>query len=263
MDRATNGYYSSLRQLVVLGPGGRVEMNRSMAAWQNFGLAKPYKEPLREVMGDAVPVASLWNPDAVLNVDDIKHSRATQERCDKAAACQMLFEDCVFHIVRFLAGDVCKGGCDKLVWTGGCALNCAASMRLGERFGARFFERRRRGQDADAEREGPNGSHTSASVVASSGLRIWSPPTPSDPGVALGACYTFAFRALFMEGAEKDKANLAATLFSRWPRSRDAEFMHHAFYCGPRYTLGDVEAAILEDNVSLASPARASLASRA
>ena len=129
-----------------------MEINRSMAAWQNFGLAKPYKKSLQAIVGKAVPISSLWNPDAVLNVDDIKHSRATQERCDKAAACQMLFEDCVFHIVRFLASDVCEGRCDKLVWTGGCALNCAASMRLGERFGPMFFERRRRGHNADAKR---------------------------------------------------------------------------------------------------------------
>ena len=67
--------------------------------------------------------------------------------------------------------------------------------------------------------------------------------------MALGACYTFAFRALFA-GDDQSKVELARTLFSRWPRSRDAEFMHHAFYCGPRYTLEDIEAALINDNAT-------------
>ena len=57
----------------------------------------------------------MWNPDAVLRVEDIRHQPNTQERLDKAAATQMVFEEVLIHIVdRFIR----TTGSDQLVLTG-------------------------------------------------------------------------------------------------------------------------------------------------
>jgi carbamoyltransferase len=55
----------------------------------------------------------MWNPDAVLRVEDIHHHPNTQERLDKAAATQMVFEDALIHIVdclirKLVATDWCS-----------------------------------------------------------------------------------------------------------------------------------------------------------
>jgi carbamoyltransferase len=44
----------------------------------------------------------MWNPDAVLRVEDIHHQPNTQERLDKSAATQMVFEDALNHVVDCL-----------------------------------------------------------------------------------------------------------------------------------------------------------------
>jgi carbamoyltransferase len=54
----------------------------------------------------------MWNPDAVLRVEDIHHHPNTQERLDKAAATQMVFEDALIHIIDCL---IQKTGSDRLV----------------------------------------------------------------------------------------------------------------------------------------------------
>ena len=63
----------------------------------------------------------------MLRVEDIKHKEDTQERLDKAAATQMVFEDALIHIVDHL---IRQTGSDRLVLTGGVALNAVGSMRL-------------------------------------------------------------------------------------------------------------------------------------
>ncbi len=111
----------------------------------------------------------MWNPDAVLRVEDIAHAPITVDRVDKAAAVQLVFEDALFHIVQHLIRTTRS---TRLVMTGGTALNCVANMRLLEQFDARWYERNLGMKDAS--------------------LHLWVPPIPGDAGVAIGAAYHFA-----------------------------------------------------------------------
>jgi carbamoyltransferase len=113
----------------------------------------------------------MWNPDAVLRPDDIQHAEITQERLDKAAATQLVFEDALFHVIGYL---IRSTGSHKLVLTGGTALNGVANMRLLERFDESFYDR---------YLKSPNKR-----------LHLWVPPTPGDPGVTMGAAYHFALK---------------------------------------------------------------------
>jgi carbamoyltransferase len=112
----------------------------------------------------------LWNPDAVLRVEDIHHRPDTKERLDKAAATQMVFEDALIHVIDHL---IRRTGSHRLVLTGGVALNALANMRLLERFDEAFFER---------------------ALGIRARLHLWVPPTPNDSGVTLGAVYLAAHR---------------------------------------------------------------------
>jgi carbamoyltransferase len=167
-SRLTNPYYRQLRQLFYFGGAGQVYANRRMMNWHNAGERRPYNDALTEVLGPPIPQKDMWNPDAVLRVEDIQHSPNTQERLDKAAATQLLFEDAVFHIVDYLIRTTRS---DKLVMTGGTALNCIANMRLLEHFDEAYYERY---------------------LGMKARLHLWVPPTPGDAGVAMGAAYNFA-----------------------------------------------------------------------
>jgi carbamoyltransferase len=171
-DRMTNPYYFQLRQLAYFAPGGEILINRKWANWQKAGVFKPYTAQLAEIVGPPVPLDKMWNPDAILNVEDVRHSPVTQDRVDKAAALQMLYEDMLFHVLGFW---IRKTGLSRLVLTGGGALNCVANMRLMEHFDETFFER-----------------YCSQSDVR---LQMWVPPIPNDCGVPIGAAYQFAMRA--------------------------------------------------------------------
>jgi len=113
----------------------------------------------------------MWNPDAILRVQDIHHKINTQERLDKAAATQMVFEDALFHIIDYL---IRKTGSNRLVLTGGTALNALANMHMLEHFDEDYY-RQTLGRRAR--------------------LHLWVPPTPSDSGVTIGAAYMFAYLA--------------------------------------------------------------------
>ena len=104
-DRLTNPYYRQLRQLFYFGSAGQVYANRAMMNWHKWGERRPYNAALTEVLGKPIAQEDMWNPDAVLRVEDIQHSPNTQERLDKAAATQLLFEDVVFHIVDHMIRD--------------------------------------------------------------------------------------------------------------------------------------------------------------
>jgi carbamoyltransferase len=111
----------------------------------------------------------MWNPDAVLRVEDIRHAPITAERVDKAAAVQLVFEDALFHVVEHLIRTT-RG--TRLVMTGGTALNCIANMRLLDRFDAPWYQ---------------------ANLgMKQSRLHLWVPPVPGDAGVTIGAAYHFA-----------------------------------------------------------------------
>lgn len=168
-DRLTNRYYGQLREIFALESEGRVYLNRAVANWHTGGCEKPYKQRLIEILGPPMLPDQMWNPDAVLKVEDIAHSPITVDRVDKAAAVQMVFEDAMFHIVQNL---IRTTKATKLVLTGGTALNCVANMLLMERFNANWYERNL--------------------GLKNSALHLWVPPIPGDMGVAAGAAYQFA-----------------------------------------------------------------------
>lgn len=168
-DRLTNPYYRRLREILHLGPEGRVAVNRALVRFYRVGRPSLYAPALAEILGPPIPHEKLWNPDAILSLDDVRHAPVTRERLDKAAAAQMVFEDALFHVVDHL---IRSTRASRLVMAGGTALNCVASMRLLARYDERFYERNL----------GAKGAR----------LHLWVPPTPGDSGVAMGAAYNFA-----------------------------------------------------------------------
>ena len=168
-DRLTNPYYRQLRQLFYFHNDGHVYLNRTLANWPRGLELNPYTPGLAQLIGAPIPPEKMWNPDAVLRPDAVEHPGDTQERFDKAAATQLVFEDVLFHVVGHL---IRVTGSNKLVLTGGTALNGVANMRLLQHFDEAFYERYLGRADTR--------------------LHIWVPPTPSDTGVTMGAAYHFA-----------------------------------------------------------------------
>ncbi len=198
MNRAENPYYARLKEVLVLGANGEVRLNRALANWYRDPFDNPYKPPLTAILGAPLKPEQLWNPDAVLRVEDIKHRPDTQDRLDKAAATQMVLEDALIHIVDHLLRST---GANRLILSGGVALNALASMRLLEHFDEAWFVK------AQNRRER---------------LHLWTPPTPSDPGVPIGAAWLFAHLAGAPRGAP----------FS------------HAFWCGSPSTESEIVQAL-------------------
>jgi carbamoyltransferase len=177
MNRASNPYYARLQEVLHFGKRGEVRLNRAMANWYCDPFDHPYKPALIEILGPPLRPDQLWNPDAVLRVEDINHRPDTSDRLDKAAATQLVFEDAMIHVVDHLLRTT---GATRLVLTGGVALNAVGNMRLLEHFDqtwfARFQQRKAR-------------------------LHLWVPPTPGDPGVTIGAAWLFAHLAGAPRGA--------------------------------------------------------------
>jgi carbamoyltransferase len=148
-----------------------------MANWYADPSLEPYKAPLIEILGEPLKPEQLWNPDAVLRVEDIQHRPDTQERLDKAAATQLVFEDAMIHVVDHLLRAT---GTNRLVLTGGVALNAVGNMRLLEHFDEAWFVEN---QQRKAR------------------LHLWVPPVPGDPGVTIGAAWKFAHLAGSPRGA--------------------------------------------------------------
>jgi carbamoyltransferase len=171
MDRSTNTFYRQLRNIFDLRADGDVYLNRSLANWPRRMLRQPYTQDLTQILGPPIAPEEMWNPDAVLRVEDIHHRPNTQERLDKAAATQMVFEDGLVHIID---GLIRMTGSDRLVLTGGAALNAAANMRVLEHFDAGYYGR---------------------VLKRSTRLHLWTPPVPNDAGVTVGAAYAFAAAA--------------------------------------------------------------------
>ncbi|MGA9286647.1 MAG: carbamoyltransferase C-terminal domain-containing protein [Solirubrobacteraceae bacterium] len=171
-DRLGNRYYRRLKHLLHFGADGEVNLNRKLANWTQAGFGEPYSQELVDILGDPVPLARMWDPDAVLDVEDVRHPEITRERVDKAAAVQMVFEDALVHIVDNL---IRVTGGHRLVLTGGTALNCVANMRLLECFDERWYERHLGRGDTR--------------------LHLWVPPIPGDAGTPAGAAFAFAMQA--------------------------------------------------------------------
>ncbi|MHC2437719.1 carbamoyltransferase [Bradyrhizobium sp. USDA 4451] len=177
MNRATNPYYSRLKDVLQLGPNGSVQLNRAMANWYADPADNPYHQPLIDILGPPLRPDQLWNPDAVLRVEDINHRPDTKDRVDKAAATQLVFEDAMIHVIDHLLRIT---GTDRLVLTGGVALNALGNMRLLEHFDEAWFERAQQRKTR---------------------LHMWIPPVPGDPGVPIGAAWLFAHMAGAPRGA--------------------------------------------------------------
>jgi carbamoyltransferase len=171
MNRATNPYYRRLKDVLDFGADGTIKLNRAMANWQCDPFEHPYKRALLELLGEPLKPDQLWNPDAVLRVEDINHRPDTRDRLDKAAATQLVFEDAMIHVVDHLLRTT---GANRLVLTGGVALNAIGNMRLLEHFDEEWFAK---AQQRKAR------------------LHLWVPPTPGDAGVTIGAAWLFAHLA--------------------------------------------------------------------
>jgi carbamoyltransferase len=178
MNRATNPYYGRLKEVLDFGADGAIKLNRAMANWQCDPFKNPYKRALLELLGEPLKPDQLWNPDAVLRVEDIEHRPDTQDRLDKAAATQLVFEDAMIHVVDHLLRTT---GANRLVLTGGVALNAIGNMRLLEHFDEQWF--------AGAQQRKTR-------------LHLWVPPTPGDAGVTIGAGWLFAHLAGAPRGAQ-------------------------------------------------------------
>ena len=172
MNRASNPYYPRLKHVLHLG-----DQRRGPAQPRDGELARaipsiiPTRRPLIDILGEPLKPEQLWNPDAMLRVEDIKHRPDTQDRLDKAAATQLVFEDAMIHVVDHLLRTT---GAHRLVLTGGVALNAIGNMRLLEHFDEAWFEST---SSRDAR------------------LHLWVPPVPGDPGVTIGAAWLFAHLA--------------------------------------------------------------------
>ncbi|QWG11236.1 carbamoyltransferase [Bradyrhizobium sediminis] len=177
MNRASNPYYIRLREVLHFGADGEIRLNRAMANWYCDPYEHPYKAPLIDILGPPLKPDQLWNPDAVLRVEDIEHRPDTQDRLDKAAATQLVFEDAMIHVVDHLLRQT---GASRLVLTGGVALNAVGNMRLLEHFDEAWF--------AQAQQRKAR-------------LHLWVPPTPGDPGVTIGAAWLLAHLAGAPRGA--------------------------------------------------------------
>jgi carbamoyltransferase len=181
-DRQTNAIYPGLKNIFSLAPEGHVHLNRALANWQCDPFDHPYTPELTRILGAPIAAKDMWNPDAVLRVEDIHHKANTQERLDKAAATQMVFEDALIHIIDFF---IRHSGSDRLIMTGGTALNAVANMRLLEHFDEAYFDR---------------------ALGKRTRLHIWVPPVPNDAGVTMGAAYLFAHQAGAGTGPPLDHA---------------------------------------------------------
>lgn len=177
MVRASNPYYARLKDVLHFGANGDIRLNRAMANWYCDPFDHPYKQALTDILGEPLKPDQLWNPDAVLRVEDIHHRPDTRDRLDKAAATQLVFEDAMIHVVDHLLRTT---GASRLVLTGGVALNAVGNMRLLEHFDEAWF--------AQAQQR-------------SARLHLWVPPVPGDPGVTIGAAWLFAHLAGAPRGA--------------------------------------------------------------
>src|ERR1700682_4098083 len=187
MNRNSNPYYARLKQVLHFGGSGEVRLNRAMANWYCDPFNHPYKPALIEILGPPLRPDQLWNPDAVLRVEDINHRPDTSDRLDKAAATQLVFEDAMIHVVDHLLRTT---GATRLVLTGGVALNAVGNMRLLEHFDQAWFAQ---------------------SQQRKARLHLWVPPTPGDPGVTIGAAWLFAHLAGAPRGAPMTSAFYCGT----------------------------------------------------
>ncbi|MBC8116795.1 MAG: carbamoyltransferase [Candidatus Saccharimonas sp.] len=190
-ERLTNKFYRPLREIFHFAPKGEMLVNRAFVNWHIAGELAPYGRAMSAAFGEPIPHDKMWNPDAVLKVDDVQHSEITRDRCDLAAATQLVFEDALFHIIDH---HIRATGCDQLVMTGGTALNCLANMRLVQHYDTAWYDRNLRKPGR---------------------LELWVPPIPGDAGVTVGAAINFAMQAGARPGELMRHAHYCGRGFTR------------------------------------------------
>ena len=136
MDRASNPVLRAAERGSAFRRRRRGPAQSRLANWYCDPFDHPYKAALIEILGEPLKPEQLWNPDAVLRVEDIQHRPDTKDRLDKAAATQLVFEDAMIHVVDHLLRAT---GASRLVLTGGVALNAIGNMRLLEHFDEAWF----------------------------------------------------------------------------------------------------------------------------
>jgi carbamoyltransferase len=177
-NRETNPFYKDLRHIIRLTEEGSVEVNRALLNTPRGGAFAPYTRALDAILGPPIREEELWNPDSeeVFTSDRIRRD-IPEATLHKAAALQLVFEDGVFHVVeKLIRRSYLETGTasNKLVLTGGTALNCVANNKLLYRFDRDWY-RKNFGEDKT--------------------LHAWVPPFPGDAGVAPGAAFAFAMRS--------------------------------------------------------------------
>lgn len=131
-----DSYVARFRNLVRLDDGGRYSVNMEYFSFDVYGELQPFRRKFFDTFGP---------PRAAADAIDDRH-RAI------AFAVQKLAEDTILHVVREMTR---TQKTDRLVFSGGVALNCVASARILEQTDVR---------------------------------QIWVPPGASDTGTPLGAC---------------------------------------------------------------------------
>ena len=187
MNRASNPYYARLRDVLHFGSNGEVQLNRAMANWYCDPFDHPYKQALTDILGEPLRPDQLWNPDAMLRVEDIHHRADTKDRLDKAAATQLVFEDAMIHVVDHLLRTTAHEPAGAHRWRG--------AERGRQYAAARAFRR-------GLVRQSPAAQRAPASGV---------PPVPGDPGVTIGAAWLFAHLAGAPRGAPMTHAFYCGT----------------------------------------------------
>ena len=161
----------------ISAPTARSGINRAMANWYCDPFDHPYKPALIDILGDRCSPTSSGIPMRCCASRTSSTAPDTKDRLDKAAATQLVFEDAMIHVVDHLLRTT---GANRLVLTGGVALNAVGNMRLLEHFDEAWF--------AEAQQRNAR-------------LHLWVPPVPGDPGVTIGAAWLFAHLAGAPRGA--------------------------------------------------------------
>ena len=176
ISRASNPYYARLKRSALRRRRRSPPQSRDgqlvLRPFRN-----PYKAALTEMLGPALKPDQLWNPDAVLRVEDIRIGPIPGPVSTRPRRRNCSFEDAMIHVVDHLLRVTAAS---RLVLTGGVALNAIGNMRLLGHFDEAWF--------AEAQRRDAR-------------LHLWVPPVPGDPGVTIGAAWLFAHLAGAPRGA--------------------------------------------------------------
>ena len=177
MNRATNPYYARLREVLDFGADGEVRINRAMANWYCDPFDHPYKQALIDILGRAVEarpaLESRRGAARRGHPAPARHPGSPRQGCRDATGVRGRHDPC-------RRSSAAHDRRDRLVLTGGVALNAVGNMRLLEHFDEAWFA---------------NNQQRKAS------LHLWVPPTPGDPGVTIGAAWLFAHLAGAPRGA--------------------------------------------------------------